>query len=71
MEVRQWVTLRCLDTNLFTLKGGFRFCAWANCYISPIETIESTDAGNGNNTIKVVKVELLIGITCAIISFVL
>ena len=39
------------------LKGRVsRLCAWANCHVSPfnsivIETIESTDAGNGNNPI--------------------
>ena len=38
-------------------KGGVsRLCACANCHVSPfnaivIETIESTDAGNGNNPI--------------------
>ena len=43
----------------------------ANCHVSPfnsivIEAIDSTDAGNGNNAIEV---ELLIGITFEIISF--
>ena len=56
------------------LKGRVsRLCAWANCHVRPfnsivIKTIESTDAGNGKNAIEV---ELLIGITFAIISFVL
>ena len=36
-----------------------RLCAWANCHVSPfnsivMETIESTDAENGNNPIVMV-----------------
>ena len=58
------------------LKGRVsHFCAWANCHVGlfnsiVIEKIESTDAGNGNN-VNDVKVKLLVGITFAIISFVL
>ena len=53
--------------------SGFHVFAWANCHVSPfhsivIETIERTDAGDGNSAIEV---ELLIGTTFAIISFVL
>ena len=58
-------------TNLNGRVSGF--CAWANCHVNPfnsivIETIESTEAGNGNNTIKV---ELRIGITFATVSVVI
>ena len=56
------------------LKGEFHISVHGQtvtlAYLIPLllKKIESTDAGNGNN---VVKVKLLVGITFAIISFVL
>ena len=71
----------CISSPYFTkqreiakLKGRVScFCVWPNCHVSLfhsifIKTIESTDAGHRNNAIEV---ELPIGITFVIISFVL
>ena len=57
----------CSLNHIRFVKGRVaRFCVWANCRVSPfnsivIETIESTDAGNGNNPIVIdYSLELLL-----------
>ena len=65
--LKEMKSLAEMKTPSECLKGRVsRLCAWANCHVSPfnsivIETIESTDAGNGNNPIVIhYSLELLL-----------